>query len=76
MLLALTPLDAGALAARVREIAICTRLAAKGATSIAISPPSPLLSARRISVTYFSVTISTTVQNSIETIPITAVSAM
>ena len=39
-------------------------------------PPSPLLSARRIRKTYFTVTISTTVQNSMDTMPITAVSAM
>jgi hypothetical protein len=37
--------------------------------SIAIRPPSPLLSARRISVTYLSETTTVTVQNTSDSTP-------
>ena len=43
--------------------------ACEASASMAISPPSPLLSARRISATYFSDTTTVSVQNASERMP-------
>jgi len=43
--------------------------AVEASVSMATRPPSPLLSARRISVTYFSDTITVRVQNIIDKMP-------
>ena len=54
-------------AARASRRSIST--ASEASASIAIRPPSPLLSARRISTTYFSVTTSIRPQKIVETAP-------
>ena len=46
-----------------------SRTASDASASIAISPPSPLLSARRISTTYLSETTTVMVQNIIDSTP-------
>jgi hypothetical protein len=46
-----------------------SRTACEASASIAISPPSPLLSARRISTTYFSETTTVSVQNISDSTP-------
>ena len=43
--------------------------ASEASASIAISPPSPLLSARRISITYLSETMTVSVQNTSDSTP-------
>ena len=45
------------------------RTAVEASASIAIRPPSPLLSARRISTTYLTETITVSVQNTSDRMP-------